>query len=1015
MALIQTGNIGGQTGGGVNYELHATQTGASGTSRTVQVTLKLKLSTKPGYSPWFGYPAQCNLQCNGNWSGWKTVKGSEKWYATDAWRSYSYTVTTNVGTTSSKAISVGFQLDSTGGSNLWDATKSGNFTVGSTNTAPKMSGSLTFVTNDSYADPCTNWIPESSPGLKVSWSKATDNEGGTIYYELYSSYNNGAWSKIYDGTALSYIHSFSKENFGVTYQYYVVARDSAGAKSNSITSGILTVNTLNPAVLKLKDSKFVVKFDTTSIPLVYTAANNTYEENNFIYSIYCEEIETYNPFLQWDYGTAEIFIDRGTSLTRDQSILFSKLKERVLAGNELQTTITLTMTSMNRFGTVIRKTSVKVPVDFRTTPNAPTGVVIDDANTTIRKQHAATKTYHYIPNGSGKIRVKWNAATDPMGASIKYKVEMSTSGGSYVTIADNLTSLYYDYIPPKQNASTTMKFRVSTVNEFGYSASTISSAVIFDYWNEPNVIINSVTRAATTATISVTLGVSTSMTGTLPKGTWSGVSSGTFKELTTAQTISLSGLNENTAYKITISHNDNSGFLTTNKSYVINIEPNKPVFTINKYGIGVGGTEATEKADVHVNGNIFSRASGGNQLSNDVYVTTLEHVGGGVFGTRASSHTGALKITLPQSWNNVMLKFDVEIYNYSLNNSCTYSIAGYNYADSKSWNNVSAYATGHKTNARANLPVRFGHDGTKCCIYIGEVKQVWNYPQIAIKNFMGGYGGGSTYPNWIDGWRIDFVTTLGTISQTVTNPHVSKLTPADIGALPTTGGIVNGTINATNLQVGGNNVYHTGRKPVLTDISGAYGFQRLLGDGENLNNYTKTGFYTQGSNAQASNGTNYPRPYAGVLEVHASTDGAMIWQKYHIYGWDNSVWVRTYYAGTWNPWRASAYAYDLSHESYVKPTFQNGWKSYGGNYDVRFTKDSMRVVHLEGLATGGTMGKTIFNLPVGYRPKQGFQQAVANNFNGYGQIVIYPGGDVSAYCGSSGWMSLDGISFLADV
>lgn len=209
-------------------------------------------------------------------------------------------------------------------------------------------------------------------------------------------------------------------------------------------------------------------------------------------------------------------------------------------------------------------------------------------------------------------------------------------------------------------------------------------------------------------------------------------------------------------------------------------------------------------------------------------------------------------------------------------------------------------------------------------------------------------------------------------------------------------------------------IYHEGNKPTLSELQ-AYGFQRLLGDNENLNNYTKTGFYTQGSNAQASNGTNYPRPYAGVLEVHASTDGAMIWQKYHIYGWENNIWIRTYYAGTWNPWRASVYAYDLSHESYVKPTFQNGWKSYGGSYDARFTKDSMRIVHLEGLVTGGTMGKTIFNLPVGYRPKQGFQQAVANNFNGYGQIVIYPGGDVSAYCGSSGWMSLDGISFVADV
>lgn len=39
-----------------------------------------------------------------------------------------------------------------------------------------------------------------------------------------------------------------------------------------------------------------------------------------------------------------------------------------------------------------------------------------------------------------------------------------------------------------------------------------------------------------------------------------------------------------------------------------------------------------------------------------------------------------------------------------------------------------------------------------------------------------------------------------------------------LGALSTSGGTVNGTINATNLQVGGNNVYHAGRKPTPADI-----------------------------------------------------------------------------------------------------------------------------------------------------------------------------------------------------
>ena len=53
------------------------------------------------------------------------------------------------------------------------------------------------------------------------------------------------------------------------------------------------------------------------------------------------------------------------------------------------------------------------------------------------------------------------------------------------------------------------------------------------------------------------------------------------------------------------------------------------------------------------------------------------------------------------------------------------------------------------------------------------------------------------------------------------------------------------------------------------------------------------------------------------------------------------------------------------------PTFNLGWKNYGGGYDVAgYCRDPMAFVHLKGLIGGGTVnaGSPIFVLPEGFRP-----------------------------------------------
>ncbi|WP_417365902.1 pyocin knob domain-containing protein [Flavobacterium beibuense] len=77
-----------------------------------------------------------------------------------------------------------------------------------------------------------------------------------------------------------------------------------------------------------------------------------------------------------------------------------------------------------------------------------------------------------------------------------------------------------------------------------------------------------------------------------------------------------------------------------------------------------------------------------------------------------------------------------------------------------------------------------------------------------------------------------------------------------------------------------------------------------IGDAQDLNNYTKTGNYSQTLNSQAASGSNYPEPVSGMLEVYSnnvtSGGGVRVYQKYHTY--TNTVYIRTNNAGTWFPW-----------------------------------------------------------------------------------------------------------------
>jgi hypothetical protein len=164
-------------------------------------------------------------------------------------------------------------------------------------------------------------------------------------------------------------------------------------------------------------------------------------------------------------------------------------------------------------------------------------------------------------------------------------------------------------------------------------------------------------------------------------------------------------------------------------------------------------------------------------------VTTIRQPNGGTYSGEASE-MGAIVIILPQSWTDTMMRFAIDVYLYSSsgNTSFTAMVGGYN-STAGQWINEFAQIIG---STEANNRVRFGHNGTSCCIVIGDTSSLWGYPKINIRDFQAGY---SNYAisQWEDGWGISFNPSV--TGYTFTGDYADALLDAkaikDQGALAT--------------------------------------------------------------------------------------------------------------------------------------------------------------------------------------------------------------------------------------
>jgi hypothetical protein len=230
---------------------------------------------------------------------------------------------------------------------------------------------------------------------------------------------------------------------------------------------------------------------------------------------------------------------------------------------------------------------------------------------------------------------------------------------------------------------------------------------------------------------------------------------------------------------------------------------------LNPYGgnVGIGTTSPSQKLEV--DGSIgFSKALYSDIGTNGSYIT--KPWGGDFLGNQGSTQTGAIKIVLPTTTGeDDMIKFTVDVYQYSTNKSFSVDVAGYVFQGpgNITWLNCTAIVNAKLSTQ--NWTVRFGDDGTNHCVWIGELNTVWSYPQIVVRDFMGGFLTQTT--DYLLEWDVDFeATAFEDVQTTLTNNFPLSSGGVDGGFLPLSAGAsypLTGTLYGTSTNFSGSGDY----------------------------------------------------------------------------------------------------------------------------------------------------------------------------------------------------------------
>lgn len=137
-----------------------------------------------------------------------------------------------------------------------------------------------------------------------------------------------------------------------------------------------------------------------------------------------------------------------------------------------------------------------------------------------------------------------------------------------------------------------------------------------------------------------------------------------------------------------------------------------------------------------------------------------------IFDGQNSVLTGIMKIRLPVNWSNTMGVYKIMIYEYNGRGSSEITISFYNYSSSESYYNCS-----YQLNGAFEGEVRIAHDGSGCCILLGDTAYTWNYPKIYMYQV---FGGQNVPSNYVDQpFNLSIITSTSGLTKITPVPKTS--------------------------------------------------------------------------------------------------------------------------------------------------------------------------------------------------------------------------------------------------
>lgn len=137
-----------------------------------------------------------------------------------------------------------------------------------------------------------------------------------------------------------------------------------------------------------------------------------------------------------------------------------------------------------------------------------------------------------------------------------------------------------------------------------------------------------------------------------------------------------------------------------------------------------------------------------------------------IMDNQSSSVTGTMKIRLPVSWTNTMGVYKIMLYEYNGRGSSEITVSFYNYSSSQSYYNYS-----YQLNGAFEGAVRVAHDGSGCCILLGNTSYNWNYIKVYVYQVFNGQNVPSNYVN--QPYNISIITSEAGLSKITSIPKTS--------------------------------------------------------------------------------------------------------------------------------------------------------------------------------------------------------------------------------------------------